>query len=155
MKFTEYEIVLSEIPDEITLAINISNCPYHCEGCHSPHLWKDIGMELTPVMLYQIIKRNAGITCVCFMGGDIKDVIPRSKWIHEIFPYLKTGWYTGSQILPIYEHDLNYIKIGRYIKELGPLNSPTTNQRLYKIDKLDKGFKGMQNITPRLWKNLK
>ncbi len=155
MKFTEYEVVLSEIPDEITLAINISNCPYHCEGCHSPHLWKDVGMELTPVMLYQIIKRNTGITCVCFMGGDIKDVIPRSKWIHEIFPHLKTGWYTGSSVLPIYENDLDYIKIGRYIEELGPLTSPNTNQRLYKIDKLDKGFKGMENITPRLWKNLK
>lgn len=156
MKFTEYEVVLSEIPDEITLAINISNCPYHCEGCHSPHLWKDIGKELTPPMLYQIIKRNIGITCVCFMGGDIKDVIPRSKWIHEVFPHLKTGWYTGSPVLPIYEHTLNYIKIGRYIQDLGPLNNPNTNQRLYKIDDLGHGgFKGMENITPRLWKNLK
>lgn len=155
MKFTDYEIVLSEIPDEITLAINISNCPYHCPGCHSPHLWKDIGMELTPPMLYQMIKRSKGITCVCFMGGEFRDVKARSYWIHNLFPELKTAWYTGSSVLPIEEHTLNYIKIGRYIQDLGPLNNPNTNQRLYRIDDLGGGFKGMENITSKLWKNLK
>ncbi len=50
---------------------------------------------------------------------------------------LKVGWYSGE-----YELDLNlygkyfdYIKIGPYIEELGPLNSCNTNQRLYCINK--------------------
>jgi len=155
MKFTEYEVVLSEIPDEITLAINISNCPYHCKGCHSPHLWKDIGLELTAPLLYQMIKRNSGITCVAFMGGPFEEVRAWSLWIHIWFPELKTAWYTGSSALPIAENTLDYIKIGRYIEECGPLTNPNTNQRLYKIDKLEKGFKGVQDITSKLWKNLK
>ena len=155
MKFTDYEVVLAEIPDEITLAINISNCPYHCKGCHSPHLWEDIGIELTAPLLYQMIKRSKGITCVAFMGGPFEEIQAWSLWIHIWFPELKTAWYTGSSALPIRENTLDYIKIGRYVEELGPLNNPNTNQRLYKIDKLEKGFKGVQDITPRLWKNLK
>ena len=156
MKFTDYEVVLAEIPDEITLAINISNCPYHCKGCHSPHLWKDIGMELTASLLYQMIKRNPGISCVAFMGGPYEEVRAWSLWIHIWIPELKTAWYTGSSALPISENTFDYIKIGKYIEELGPLNNPKTNQRLYKIDKLEyPGFKGVQDITSRLWKNLK
>lgn len=153
MKFTEYEVVLREIPDEITLAINISNCPYHCEGCHSPHLWKNIGIKLTAPLLYQMIQRNKGITCVAFMGGPFEEVQLWSLWIHDMFPELKTAWYTGGSVFPIIENTLDYIKLGRYIAEMGPLSSPTTNQRLYKIEPLINGFKGIVDITPRLWKN--
>lgn len=155
MKFTEYEIVLREIPDEITLAINISNCPYHCKGCHSPHLWENIGLELTAPLLYQMIQRSKGITCVAFMGGYFREVQAWSLWIHMMFPELKTAWYTGSSVLPIYESTLDYIKLGKYIEEMGPLSSPTTNQRLYRFDPLINGFKGIVDITPKLWKNQK
>ena len=47
MKFLTQGIVFSEIPDEITLELGISNCPFRCEGCHSPFLQKDVGIELT------------------------------------------------------------------------------------------------------------
>lgn len=152
MKYVDYEVVLREIPDEITLAINISNCPYHCEGCHSPHLWKDIGTTITPMELVNLIDLNKGITCVAFMGGPFEEVNSASNFIHHVYPELKTAWYTGFSALPIEEYSLDYIKIGRYIKSKGPLNVPTTNQRLYKIDKLnEQGFKGLQDITSRLW----
>ena len=36
-------VVFLEIPDEICCAINISNCPHRCDGCHSQYLRKDIG----------------------------------------------------------------------------------------------------------------
>lgn len=156
MKFTDTEVVLQEIPDEITLAINISNCPYHCEGCHSPHLWKDIGTVISPWTLMNLVDSNKGITCIAFMGGPFDEVALASAFIHYLYPNLKTAWYTGSSSLPIEYHDLDYIKIGRYMKTRGPLNNPNTNQRLYKIDRLGFGlFKGMENITPKLWKNLK
>ena len=152
MKYVDYEVVLREIPDEITLAINISNCPYHCEGCHSPHLWEDIGTTITPMELVNLIDFNKGITCVAFMGGPFEEVNSASNFIHLVYPELKTAWYTGSSALPIEEYSLDYIKIGRYMKSKGPLNVPTTNQRLYKIDKLnEQGFKGLQDITSRLW----
>ncbi len=43
LKYVDTAIVFSEIPGEITLAINISGCPNHCQGCHSKYLWKDYG----------------------------------------------------------------------------------------------------------------
>ena len=70
LKYTDTEIVFREIPDEITLAINISGCPIHCPDCHSKELWQDIGEELTEEKLCSLIEENKGITCVCFMGGE-------------------------------------------------------------------------------------
>ena len=41
-------VVMEEIPDMVTLAVDISNCTGLCEGCHSPFLRKDVGVEVTP-----------------------------------------------------------------------------------------------------------
>ena len=43
LKYVDAKVVFAEVPDEVTLAINISNCPCHCEGCHSSYLAEDIG----------------------------------------------------------------------------------------------------------------
>ena len=51
-------VVFEEIPDEITLAINITNCPCKCPGCHSKFLWDDNGTELTVEVLHKLIKEN-------------------------------------------------------------------------------------------------
>ena len=47
LKYTDYDIVFQEIPDEVTLAINLSNCPNRCKGCHSPYLQQNVGEALT------------------------------------------------------------------------------------------------------------
>ena len=47
LKYYNTMVVFREIPDEITLAINITNCPCHCKGCHSQFLWEDTGTPLT------------------------------------------------------------------------------------------------------------
>jgi hypothetical protein len=70
VKYYNAMVVFEEIPDEITIAINITNCPCKCQGCHSKFLWGDIGNELTNDELEKLIQDNLGITCVCFMGGD-------------------------------------------------------------------------------------
>ena len=41
IKYYNAMVVFEEIPNEITLAINITNCPCHCKGCHSQFLWED------------------------------------------------------------------------------------------------------------------
>ena len=46
IRYYNFDIVFAEIPDEVTLAINITGCPYRCEGCHSPHLREDRGERL-------------------------------------------------------------------------------------------------------------
>ena len=50
LKYVNTGVVFQEIPDEVTLAINISNCPCRCPGCHSHYLWEDIG-TLMPLMI--------------------------------------------------------------------------------------------------------
>ena len=143
-------VVFSEIPDQICLAINISGCPHKCLGCHSPYLRDDIGEELTSPVLEKLIKKNQGITCVLFMGGDSD-----KEYLTTLSSYitgfcLLVGWYSGEDYLDldIYKKHFDYIKVGSYKKEMGPLNCKTTNQRLYKIINRE----NIKDITYRFWK---
>ena len=45
LKYVDAKVVFAEVPDEVTLAINISNCPCQCKGCHSSYLAQDIGKK--------------------------------------------------------------------------------------------------------------
>jgi anaerobic ribonucleoside-triphosphate reductase activating protein len=138
LRFINYDIVFQEIPDEVTLALNISNCPNHCDGCHSPYLMENTGRILDENSLAELLDkyRNA-ITCVCFMGGDAapQDVERLAAFLRQNYA-LKTGWYSGKSRVPdnCAIHNFNYIKLGPYIKHLGGLNSITTNQRFYRIE---------------------
>lgn len=137
LKYVETQVTFAEVPNEITLAINISNCPNHCEGCHSPYLANDIGEPLDLQHLTDLIDAQKGITCVCIMGGDSNpgEVDEIAESIKEYYPGLKVGWYSGKQELSkyIYLENFDYIKLGPYKKELGGLNKKTTNQRFYKV----------------------
>ena len=42
-KYIDARVTFSEVPDEISLCISITGCPYRCFSCHSPHLREDIG----------------------------------------------------------------------------------------------------------------
>jgi len=70
LKYTEYDIVFQEIPDETTLCINISNCPYNCRNCHTPELRENIGKRFDMKVVERLLKKYPDITCICFMGGD-------------------------------------------------------------------------------------
>ena len=137
MKFYNYDIVFQEIPDETTLAFNISNCPCFCKGCHSPFLAEDVGTLLTEETMIPILQKYVnGLTCVAFMGGDaeVTMVNQLAKWLKMNYN-LKTAWYSGREnISELFEPQyFDYVKIGPYKPECGPLNQPTTNQVLYKI----------------------
>ena len=138
IKYTSAEIVFAEIPDEISLALNISNCTHNCPGCHSPELRNDIGTELDFKAVDELLSRNSGITCLLFLGegNDEKSLKELISYVKEKYPDLKVGLYSGRQTIDdsFYWVKLDYLKIGPYIAELGPLNSPTTNQRLFKRD---------------------
>lgn len=153
LKYVNTGIVFQEIPDEMTLAINISNCPCHCPGCHSSYLWQDIGTPLTPLSLEALLGEYGDtITCVCFMGGDAEPqgVDMLARYVHKSHPELRVGWYSGRQIVPsaIKKEDFDYIKVGPYIRHLGCLKERTTNQRLYKRVSGD----DFEDITQRFWK---
>ena len=152
LKYVDTKVVFAEIPDEITLAINISGCPCNCKGCHSSYLAKDIGEPLDLQHLTNLIDSNKGISCVCIMGGDANpsEVDDIAQDIKEYYPELKVGWYSGRQELSkdIELGNFDYIKLGPYIEEFGPLNSKTTNQRFYKVN-----GKELVDITSRFWKH--
>lgn len=137
LKYVDAKVVFAEVPDEVTLAINISNCPCQCKGCHSSYLAQDIGERLRYDNLISLIHKNKGITCVAFMGGDADplSVNAYASIIKEQFPNLKVAWYSGRQELSkdIELSNFDAIKLGGYNESLGPLNCPTTNQRFYKI----------------------
>lgn len=155
LKYVDSKVVFAEIPDEITLAINISNCPCHCINCHSSYLAEDIGEPLDLQHLTNLIDNNRGITCVCIMGGDANpsEVDDIAQDIKEYYPELKVAWYSGRQELSkeIELENFNYIKLGPYIKDKGPLNCRTTNQVMLEIDVIQgKVFK--KDITAKFWR---
>ena len=151
MKFYNYDIVFQEVPDEVTLAINITHCPNHCTGCHSPHLWEDIGTELDAETLCAIHAEYAGeVTCICLMGGDADPAA-----VERLCTYVKqemglrSAWWSGRPELPegIDLSHFDYVKTGPYVEALGGLKSRKTNQRLYRVTG------GMlEDITARFWK---
>ena len=156
LKYVNTGVVFQEIPDEVTLSINIANCPCHCPGCHSQYLWDDIGQPLTVACLDKMAKECKNeITCICFMGGDAEPeyVETLAKFIHRQYPEIKVGWYSGRARVPykINKENFDYIKLGPYIKHLGSLRKPTTNQRIYKKD-IKNNF---IDITPKFWRENK
>ena len=92
------------------------------------------------------------ITYVGFMGGDgdpaAFDLL--AKYVQERHNGLKVGWYTGrTAISPlINQQHFDYIKVGAYLRHLGGLDSPRTNQRMYRRCP-DGSF---DDITSRFWK---
>lgn len=176
MKYYNYQVTFSEIPEEVTLCINLSNCPIHCPDCHSKFLWKDEGVELDLTELDRILNENKHVSCICFMGGDAdyrglralhQYIVRWSYFNHKTF---KTALYSGRMDMQeLADRSLewsepwlqkfSYIKVGPFVKSLGGLDSKETNQRLYHMsicgDRLAyhgsydvKGF----DITSKFWK---
>lgn len=153
LKYVNTGVVFQEIPDEVTLSVNISRCPCHCPGCHSKYLAEDIGEPLTSFTIDAFVREyGTDITCICFMGGDAEPqtVNQLARYIHENHPQYKVGWYSGRARVPstVRKSDFDYIKVGPYIEHLGCLKDKTTNQRLYKHAAGD----DFTDITSRFWK---
>jgi anaerobic ribonucleoside-triphosphate reductase activating protein len=140
LRFQSYDIVFQEVPNEVTLAINLANCPNGCKGCHSPHLQQDMGEWLTESALDSLLAEYGGaVTCICFMGGDADpcEVDRLARYVRAMSSSkLKTAWYSGKSRFPdsCALSSFDYLKLGPYIEQLGGLQSPTTNQRFYRID---------------------
>lgn len=154
LKYVDTLVSFQEVPDEISLCINISNCPCKCEGCHSSYLAENIGEYLTLECLGELVLNNKGITCIAFLGGDSdpKEIDDLAKWIRVFHPTLKVAWYSGRQEISDYINlkNFDYIKVGPYIEEKGALSSRTTNQVMYKLDHLNEDL--ITDITYKFWK---
>ena len=149
IKYKDYFVVFEEIPDRVSLAVNITNCQNNCVGCHSPELRLNNGEELTEEIIDKLIKENYGIDCFLFMGEgkDHTRLMELVRYIKENYA-IKVAIYSGRDKVETEYYGLfDYVKVGGYKEEYGPLNKETTNQRLYEIE-----ADGIKDITYRFWK---
>ncbi len=134
LTFTTEQIVWQEVPNEVSLAFLVAGCPLGCKGCHSADSWRaKQGNQLTLDYLSERLDKYRGLlTCVLFMGGEWQaDTLYALLQLVQARG-LRTCLYTGleKEAVPrkLFSH-LTYLKTGRWIAELGGLDSPKTNQR--------------------------
>lgn len=150
LKYANYDIVFQEVPNEVSLALNITGCTHHCDGCHSEYLSNDIGNYVDDDLPMLLKKYKGMITCVCFMGGDqcIQNLNQWLKRIKEDY-HLKTCVYSGAENESIFANSfkyLDYLKIGPFQKEKGGLDSENTNQVFWKVDFIDENYTRFSNF---------
>ena len=152
LRYIDTDIVFQELPDEVTLAVNLSGCPCRCPGCHSTHLWHEGGEVLDGETVDCMLSRQKQeVTCLSLMGGDAQpqEVNRLAQWVRQRHPKLHIAWWSGRTLLSpqVSLNNFDYIKLGPYLKHLGPLKSRTTNQRLYRV--VDGT---LHDITSRFWR---
>ena len=88
-------VVMEEIPDRVTLAVDISNCQGNCTGCHSPFLREDIGEPLTEEVIDVLVRDNFGIDCFLFLGEgrDPEALVALAGHVRNLG--LKAALYSG------------------------------------------------------------
>ena len=150
IKYYTKQVCFQEIPDEISFTYFISGCPNRCPDCHSKHLWEDTGTYVTETLTQDLRTKGVLCSCVLFMGGDDSDHVESLKLCLDICKRAgyKTALYTGLELDKVDKElltFLNYIKVGPYKQECGGLKSPTTNQRLYRLNKLGEVI---EDLTP-------
>lgn len=135
-------ITLTEIPNRISVFFEIGNCTCHCEGCHSPELWDtnytEPNMTLQEIIDYVREQYKLGADAVVFMGGWNNEDVPRTTLellLLELSNRYQVGIFVGDDYLGrLPRLPLRWIKTGRYEKDKGGLDSPTTNQRFYEFN---------------------
>lgn len=140
------DVVLEEIPDKVSLAVEISNCQGNCPGCHSPFLRQDLGKELTFEAIDAMVGSNFGIDCFLFLGeGSDPEALKAAAFhIKSCYPAIELALYSGRERVEDWIWELfDYVKVGPYRAESGPLNERSTNQRLYHH---------REDITSRFWR---
>ncbi len=132
----DVDIVLQEVPGQISICFSISGCPVKCKGCHSPFLWKEGNGELLTSDRYiEILNKYKGYAnCVLFMGGEWHhdELVQKLTTARELG--FETCLYTGHESVPDDVMDkLTWIKTGPWVETLGGLESETTNQRFVEV----------------------
>lgn len=136
MYYYDFQVVLQEVPGEISLCFSICGCQLKCKGCHSSHLWKESNGKILLLNNYLEIlnKYRNYATCVLFMGGEwhedeLIEMLRMAR--HKKF---KTCLYTGEEsISKNLMEQLSFLKTGKWNPDLGGLGSPKTNQKFIDV----------------------
>ena len=155
IKYTNVELTFAEIPDEINLCFSISNCAGMCRNCHSPELRENIGQSLKENIIAEL-QKQPWTTCVVFLGEALKVPNAYEQWreivdmVRHYNPQLKIAMYSGRDtVVEEIWYLFDYVKVGAYYEEFGPLNNRKTNQKLYKNNQK---FDLKNDITNKFWR---
>lgn len=137
LRYYQTGICFQETPGNISLFYEFTGCPFKCPGCHSPHLIKErSGVEFDFQKFRDTLEEyHRYVTCLLCMGGDWNLEILTQVFKEAKMLGLRTALYTGSEVVPEQLKSLlTYCKTGPYIKALGGLSSPKTNQRFLNLE---------------------
>ena len=142
------KITFIEHPNYISMTYMFSGCQIKCRGCHTiEYCNPNFGELFTDEMLIKDLESNIGyIQNIVFLGGEWKEdrLIELCKIVNRFG--MKRTLYTGSEDVSInLKNNLDYLKIGPYVEELGGLSASTTNQKMYNLET-------GENITSIFWK---
>lgn len=155
LKYLYCKEVFAEVPGEITLGISVSGCTIHCKGCHSRELWEDTGSPLDIEELQGLLDEHKGISCVLLLGGE-HDIDALTELFMYAHKRVRTAWYCGLDMIPKDKLGiigyLDFLKVGHYDMDLGGLDSPSTNQRFYKIEHQGDGSYYQHDLTYKFLK---
>lgn len=135
-------ITLTEIPNRISVFFEIGNCTCHCDGCHSPELWDTNhtrpNMTVQEMIDYVHEQYKLGANAVVIMGGWNNEGVSRTALellLLDLSSMFQVGIYVGDDYLGVLPRlPIKWIKAGRYERDKGGLDSPTTNQRFYEFN---------------------
>lgn len=132
--FFNKDVVFQEVPNEVSLSFAIAGCSNNCKNCS----WQNVKMQRKPLsanVFENYLKKYKGLaSCVVFLGGDWKPrtLLNRLKKAKEYG--FKTCLYTGkNDVSAEIKEQLDYLKVGPYIEELGGLASEKTNQKFIEV----------------------
>ena len=151
--YTEFGLSHAEVPGESSLCIYLSGCKNRCDHCHYPALQRpDYGDPLLCFFPNIVDLYLTQTSCVCFLGeGDNTEAEKREFTICVQYAHhagLKTCLYSGRDVsIEPWMAIFDYVKVGSFQEKLGPLENPSTNQRMYQ------NIKGRYvDITSAFWK---
>ena len=136
MRYYGIDVVLTDVPGEISLAFAMVGCRLNCSGCFWQELKSAPTHELSDELFTSTLQSYQGlVSCVLFYGGEWQplELICKLKIAQQLG--FKTCLYTGlKQVKASILKHLDYLKTGAYQEELGGLFSPTTNQRFINVN---------------------
>ncbi|MBL0690700.1 MAG: anaerobic ribonucleoside-triphosphate reductase activating protein [Alphaproteobacteria bacterium] len=131
-----HEVVIQEVPNEISLSFSVVGCTLNCPGCSWEGIRKNEPYEeLTDKKYIDLLEKYRGLcSCVLFYGGEWHEEKLKEFLILAKDYDFKTCLYTGLDeiSLSLMKH-LDYLKTGPYIEAMGGLDSATTNQKFYDL----------------------